>query len=91
MEGYRLCLWSSMEASGGAMEWTRGRVIDLGRLLAVIDLLGFVHGLGIIFVETFDGFSSVDPKSGWINKVGDGPGFFFLVPYVRRLGLATGT
>ena len=76
MEGYRLCLWLSMEASGSAMEWTRGRVIDLGMLLPVIDLLGFAHVLGNILVGTFDGFFSSDPKSGRIDKVEDGPGFF---------------
>ncbi|OEL28741.1 hypothetical protein BAE44_0010240 [Dichanthelium oligosanthes] len=87
MEGYRLCLWSSMEArpdgdAGGALEWTKGRVIDLRTLLPVIDLLGFVHGVGIILVGTVDGFFSVDQKSGRINKVGDGPGFYNVVPYV---------
>ncbi|KAG2580707.1 hypothetical protein PVAP13_6NG360301 [Panicum virgatum] len=60
MEGCRLCLWSS---SGGAMEWTRGGVIDLRTLLPVIDVLGFGHGLGIILVGTVDGFFSVDRKS----------------------------
>ena len=64
------------------MEWTRGRVIDLRTLLPVIDLLGFAHGLGIILVGTVDGFFSVDRKSGRINKVGDGPGFYNVVPYV---------
>ncbi|PAN36709.1 hypothetical protein PAHAL_6G303800 [Panicum hallii] len=78
MEGYRLCLWS-VEAN---LEWTRGRVIDLRTLLPVIDLLGFAHGLGIILVGTVDGFFSVDRKSGRINKVGDGPGFYNVVPYV---------
>ncbi|KAG2585758.1 hypothetical protein PVAP13_6KG410100 [Panicum virgatum] len=90
MEGHRLCLWSS---SGGAtaMEWTRGRVIDLRTLLPVIDLLGFAHGLGIILVGTVDGFFSVDRKSGRINKVGDGPGFYNVVPYVSFYTPALGT
>jgi len=33
-------------------------------------------------VGTVDGFFSVDRKSGRINKVGDGPGFYNVVPYV---------
>ncbi|KAF8753142.1 hypothetical protein HU200_011798 [Digitaria exilis] len=79
MERYRLGLWSSMDGGGGTMEWTRDREIDLRTLLPVIDLLGFAHG--VVLVGTVDGFFSVDQKSDRITKVGDGPGFYNLVPY----------
>jgi hypothetical protein len=78
-EGYRLCLWDMVGTTTG---WTKGRVIELKALLPVIDLLGFAHGLGVILVGTVDGFFSVDQQTGRINKVGDGPGFYNLVPYV---------
>ncbi|CAO2200339.1 unnamed protein product [Urochloa humidicola] len=96
MEGYRLGIWSVVDArpdGGGGVEaeWTRDRVIDLRTLLPVIYLLGFAHGHGIILVGTVDGFFSVDQKSGRITKVGDGPGFYNVVPYLSFCTPALGT
>ncbi|TKW11765.1 hypothetical protein SEVIR_6G254600v4 [Setaria viridis] len=92
MDGYWLGLWSmDVGGGGGAVEWTQDRVIDLRTLLPVIDLLGFAHGLGIVLVGTVDGFFSVDQKSGSINKVGDGPGFYNVVPFVSFYTPALGT
>ncbi|CAO2164864.1 unnamed protein product [Urochloa humidicola] len=96
MEGYRLGIWSMVAAgpgTGGGVEaeWTRDRVIDLRTLLPVIDLLGFAHGHGIVLVGTVDGFFSIEQKSGRINKVGDGPGFYNVVPYLSFCTPALGT
>ncbi|CAM0148613.1 unnamed protein product [Urochloa decumbens] len=93
MDGYRLGLWSMVGRpdGGGAVEWTRDRVIDLRTLLPVIDLLGYAHGHGIVLVGTVDGFFYVDQKSGRITKVGDGPGFYNVVPYVSFCTPALGT
>ncbi|CAL5014129.1 unnamed protein product [Urochloa decumbens] len=94
MEGYRLGIWSMAAArprGAGEVEWTRDRVIDLRTLLPIIDLLGHAHGHGIVLVGTVDGFFSVDQKSGRITKVGDGPGFYNVVPYMSFCIPALGT
>ncbi|CAL5000330.1 unnamed protein product [Urochloa decumbens] len=93
MDGYRLGLWSMVGRpdGGGAVEWTRDRVIDLRTLLPVIDLLGYAHGHGIVLVGTVDGFFYVDQKSGRTTKVGDGPGFYNVVPYMSFCTPALGT
>ncbi|KAG0542433.1 hypothetical protein BDA96_02G103700 [Sorghum bicolor] len=91
-EDYKLYLWSSMEVVGGhgGVEWTRDRVIELNSLLpadALLtppDVVGCVHGCGVVLVGTGDGFFRIDLKLNQADDdvdTGYGHCFFIVVPY----------
>jgi hypothetical protein len=74
---FNLYLWSMEVSEQGDVVWTQDRVIELQSLLPADALLtkpnvvGCVHGHGVILVRTRVGFFTIDPKLNQATKVGE--------------------
>uniref|UniRef100_A0ACD6A780 Uncharacterized protein n=1 Tax=Avena sativa TaxID=4498 RepID=A0ACD6A780_AVESA len=84
-----LKFWTREARDGLDARWVLSRVINLGSLLQVVDVVDpevrvvcFAEGANVIFVDTVVGLFTVDLQSERARKVNDERGFCNMVPVV---------
>ncbi|KAL6598639.1 hypothetical protein ACP70R_046338 [Stipagrostis hirtigluma subsp. patula] len=88
MKGSRLYLWSSEAGPSREMAWSQTRVIEFEKLVPTnhvwksFDVLGFVDGGGIVYLQTADGCFTTDLKSGQSKKVRGASSVCNTIPYM---------
>uniref|UniRef100_A0A0E0Q7B0 F-box domain-containing protein n=1 Tax=Oryza rufipogon TaxID=4529 RepID=A0A0E0Q7B0_ORYRU len=88
IEGSSLNVWSRKVNPQGAAEWVLCRIIELEKIIPVVDLsdeacvVGSAEGLGVIFVSTGVGLFTIELKSRRVKKVEEPGVYFSVLPYM---------
>ncbi|CAL5091675.1 unnamed protein product [Urochloa decumbens] len=88
VEHSRLSLWLWVAGPKEQWVWAQSRVIELEKIIPDDDILisyrlvGFAHGLDVLFTTRFDGLFIINLKSGRMKKLCKGPGIYSIIPYV---------
>jgi hypothetical protein len=89
IEHTRIYLWSRRVSSENNAEWVQCRVIDLEKLMPMVNpgdrarVVGFAEGVGIIFISTGVGLFMMELKSGRVKKIGKPRRNISVLPYMR--------
>ncbi|XP_062186391.1 uncharacterized protein LOC133889977 [Phragmites australis] len=86
---HRSCLhlWAREAGPNGTAAWAQQGYIELATLLPEhalrrADAVGFVEGLGVIFVSTDDGVFIIELKSHRVGKVSSWGSIYAAIPYM---------
>ncbi|CAM0145984.1 unnamed protein product [Urochloa decumbens] len=87
VENSRLRLWPREAGPDQRLGWEQGRVIEIGTMLPscndrFIAVVGFVPGLDVFLLRTYDETYSFDVKSERMRKVCNDRGIQNVVPYM---------
>ncbi|CAM0145986.1 unnamed protein product [Urochloa decumbens] len=88
VEHSKLGLWSRVAGLNGHSAWAQSRVIELEKIIPddgipmSYRLVGFAHGLDVLFAMRFDGLFIIDLKSGQMKKLCEGQGIYTIIPYM---------
>ncbi|BAF21395.1 uncharacterized protein [Oryza sativa Japonica Group] len=88
IEGSSLNVWSRKVNPQGAAEWVLCRIIELEKIIPVVDLsdeacvVGSAEGLGVIFVSTGVGLFTIELKSRRVKKLEEPGVYFSVLPYM---------
>ncbi|CAL5091674.1 unnamed protein product [Urochloa decumbens] len=88
VEHSTLSLWSRVAGPKEQWVWAQNRVIELEKIIPDDDifvsyrLVGFAHGLDVLFAMRFDGLFIIDLKSGRMKKLCEGQGIYNIIPYM---------
>uniref|UniRef100_A0A0E0ATM7 F-box domain-containing protein n=1 Tax=Oryza glumipatula TaxID=40148 RepID=A0A0E0ATM7_9ORYZ len=88
IQGSSLYVWSRKVNSEGAAEWVHCCVIELQKMIPVVNLIdeafvvGSGEGVGVIFVSTGVGLFTIKLKSRCVKKVAEPEVYFSVLPYM---------